>query len=220
MRSVPALWLPPSVRIPLRCSVRLPGTTVSPDICTVTTWLKRPVGVAHPVSGGFVRYRKTSPLVSKSGCGAIPSRPISPPGHTGTVVSVVAVPFCRSFSAPPFSVTSSLPSGRKAIAVGIVSPDATTSSLKLAGGAAAAGAAVSRKTAAATEAARNRLRTENPLPPGSGNRPGLERLRLAYTTDRAPLTLGAARRSRRRGEPDGRRDRQGLHSRRRDRGPG
>ena len=59
----------------------------------------------------------------------MPSRPISEPVQTGMVVRVVAEPPCTSFSAPPFSVTSSRRSGRNAIAVGDVSPEATTCSL-------------------------------------------------------------------------------------------
>ena len=64
-------------------------------------------------------------------------------------MSVVAVPFCTSFNAPPFSVTSILLSGRNATAVGVLRPDATTCSLKLAGGVADAGTAASSRTNAA-----------------------------------------------------------------------
>ena len=71
--------------------------------------------------------------------------------HTGIVVSVVAVPFCTSFSAPPFSVTSILRSGRNATAVGLLRPDAMTCSLKLAGGVADAGTAASSNTNAAAK---------------------------------------------------------------------
>ena len=55
MRSVPPSWLPPSVRMPVSSSVRLPATTVSPDIVTRTTWLKRPVALPQPPAAGFVR---------------------------------------------------------------------------------------------------------------------------------------------------------------------
>ena len=57
IRSVPPSWLPPSVRMPVSSSVRLPATTVLPDIVTRTTWLKRPVELAQPPAAGLVRYR-------------------------------------------------------------------------------------------------------------------------------------------------------------------
>ena len=87
-------------------------------------------------------------LVSKLGSTAIPRSPISEAVQTGIVVSVVVVPPLTSLSAPPFSVTNMRPSGRKAIAVGELSPDATTESLKVAGGvpASAAGARPSNAT--------------------------------------------------------------------------
>src|SRR5579871_62722 len=60
---------------------------------------------------------------------AIPRSPISASVHTGIVTSVVVLPAAKSLSAasaappnPPFSATSSRPSGRKAIAVGLESP--------------------------------------------------------------------------------------------------
>ena len=60
----------------------------------------------------------------------MPSSPISDAVQTGIVVSVVAVPPCTSFSAPPFSVTSIRPSGQERDRGGLASgPRATTCSL-------------------------------------------------------------------------------------------
>ena len=46
------------------------------------------------------------------------------------LTSVLATPLVTSFSAPPFSVTSSRPSGRNAIAVGVESEPTTCVSAK------------------------------------------------------------------------------------------
>ena len=82
-------------------------------------------------------------LPEKLGSTATPRSPISEAVQTGIVTSVVTVPPLTSFRAPPFSVTSMRPSGRKAIAVGALRPVTTALSLKVDGGvpASAAGAA-------------------------------------------------------------------------------
>ena len=74
------------------------------------------------------------PLLEKLGSKAAPRRPISEPVQTGIVTSVLVLLPSKSLRAPPFSVMSIVPSGRKATAVGALRPSTTSTSLKPAAG--------------------------------------------------------------------------------------
>ena len=73
-------------------------------------------------------------LLAKPGSTATPSRPISESVQTGIVTSVVAVPAVHELErAALLGHEHAAPSGRNAIAVGLLKPDATTVSLKFCG---------------------------------------------------------------------------------------
>jgi hypothetical protein len=55
MRSTPPSWLPKSVRMPVKSSVKDAMSTAPPTIVTRTTWLKRLVELPQPAGAGLVR---------------------------------------------------------------------------------------------------------------------------------------------------------------------
>src|SRR5262249_13879069 len=92
------------------------------------------------------------PLLEQLGSMATPRSPISAAVQTEIAISVVVALPSKSLRLPPFSVISSVPLGRKAMAVGAVRLPTTSESVKPAAGVPARAGAASATSAASARA--------------------------------------------------------------------